>query len=401
MKKKLFKSFFSILVCCFILIAFSFNALAEYSLNDPYYAEQKNLSIVSAPFAWEKGVFGEGVKIAVIDSGLYNSASDFDFKRINKVKDYTETASKPNTFCHDETGHGSIATGIIASKHNNNLGIAGIAPKAEIYIFKCAYIDEELGYEVAPVSNIIDAIRIAIDTYDCDIINVSLGITQDYKPLKAVVDYAEEKGVLFVAAAGNDGSLSSNVYYPASYDSVISVGSVREDGKHRYSGSQRNNFVNIMAPGEKVLSVTNGGYAKGTGTSFAAPHVAAAAALAKSLNPSLSAKQLREALYATATPMRDSYSGHGLLNIHALLTYVKSTLSEGRIITSTYGTNTCSYFTAPKGYVVYKPSYNSDGILTSVKSSVTVSITDNLSDLFIWNKNNLSPYSIAVTEEIY
>lgn len=370
---------------------------SDYTLNDPHYDKQTNLSQVYAQFAWERGVFGKGVKIAIIDSGLYNAASDFTFSNIIKVKDYVYTDGYEHPAFYDETGHGSASAGIIAAAHNNNLGIAGIAPQSQIYIFKCAYINSN-GIETVNINNVIDAMQIAIDDYNCDIINLSLGLTTDYARLKKAVEYAEEKGVLVVAAAGNDGSMATNTYYPAAYDTVVAVGSVKSNG-HVATHSQRCDYVNIVAPGENIYSVTKGGYSASTGTSLAAPHVAAAAALAKSLNPDLTAKELREALYSTATAMKDNYSGNGLLNIQALLTYVKSTMSKGRVIYSANSKATYSYFTAPDNYIVYSPVYEDD-MLTTVESFLTLPYDESL-PVYVWKKWTLEPYAGIITREEY
>lgn len=364
----------------------SYSELFDYTTDDYYYNEQTNLAQISAQFAWNKNVFGEKVKIAVIDSGLYNAASDFNFDNIYKANDYTATASSDVSFCNDEIGHGTMVTGIIAAAHNTR-GVAGIAPNVEIYVFKCFYLNES-NNQTAKNSDIIAAIYEAIDTYDVDIINLSAGTTNK-TIFKSAADYCEKKGVLLVSAAGNFGAYADQdkataLYYPASYDNVIGVGSIKADG-HRASHSQRNDYVDIMAPGENIYSVRISGYEKGHGTSFATPQVVAAAALAKSLNPDLTAKELTEALYKTCNTMKDRYSGKGSLNIQALLTYVKSALSPGKLVYSVHNSNVSAYSTAD--YTVFKPTYE-DSILTKLERT-TYTPTD--TSLLVWNMENFSP----------
>ncbi|MBR5535033.1 MAG: S8 family serine peptidase [Clostridia bacterium] len=365
----------------------SYSELFDYTTEDLYYAEQINLSQISSQFAWNKGVFGDTVKIAVIDSGLYGAASDFNFKSIHKVEDYTSTASSPISFCEDEIGHGTMVTGIISAAHNTR-GVAGIAPNAEVYIFKCFYLDSQ-GRQTAKNSDLLAAAYAAIDKYDVDIINMSSG-TKNATVFKELADYAEEKDVLLVSAVGNSGAQSGNtIYYPASYDNVIGVGSIKADG-HRANHSQRNDYVDMMAPGEDIYSIRIGGYEKGSGTSFATPHVVAAAALAKSLNPDLSVKELTMALYESCNSMTDRYSGHGSLNIQALLTYVQAMKNKGTLVYSTSDSSDYAYFSPPAGYKSYFARYT-DGCLTDIKSSGTHDFLN--STFYLWKKDTLEPYT--------
>ncbi|MBQ8540197.1 MAG: S8 family serine peptidase [Clostridia bacterium] len=381
----------------------SYSELFDYTTNDTYYTDQTNLTQVLAQFAWNKGVFGESangekVKIAIIDSGLYNAAADFNFDNIYKVADYTSTASSKVSFCDDEIGHGTMVTGIIAAEHNTR-GVAGIAPNVEIYVFKCFYLDEN-GRQKAKNSDILAAAYEAIDTYGVDIINLSSGTT-NATVFKAVADYAEEKNVLIVSAVGNSGAQSGDtIYYPASYDNVIGVGSVAANG-HRASHSQRNDYVDMMAPGESIYSVRISGYEKGSGTSFATPHVVAAAALAKSLNPELSVQELTEALYKSCNAMTDRYSGHGSLNIQALLTYVQATLNPDKLIYSSSDTSSYVYCFSTEGYTTYFARYEGD-MLVDIKKDVNTLTGDfNSYIYYIWKKDTLEPYDGDIIAEEY
>lgn len=367
----------------------SYSELFDYRTEDYYYSEQTNLAQVSAQFAWNKGVFGDTVKVAVIDSGLYNAASDFNLANIYKVADYTSTASSKVSFCNDEIGHGTMVTGIIAAAHNTR-GIAGIAPNVEIYVFKCFYLNDS-GKQVARNSDIIAAAYEAIDTYGCNIINLSSGTTSS-TVFKDVADYADEKGVLLISAVGNSGSLNNNLYYPASYDNVIGVGSVKADG-HRASHSQRNDYVDMMAPGENIYSVRISGYEQGSGTSFATPHVVAAAALAKSLNPDLTHEELTEALYLTCDAMTDRYSGHGLLNIQSLLTYVQATLNPNTLVYSQSDSSMYAYCMPMDGYAAYFARYNDDILIDIKESGINAKTSDFANYIYyIWKKDTLTPY---------
>lgn len=371
--------------------------LFDYTVSDPYYEQYQEayLTQVFTQFAWERNVFGNEVKIAIIDSGLYEAASDFNTNKVVRAYDYTDTASnKGNYYCKDENGHGTMVAGIIAAQHNTR-GITGIAPNSSLYIFKCFDADRN-----GKNTNITDAIYKAVDEYGVDIINMSFG-GKSSTVFKEAVNYAVSKGVLIVAAAGNDGSATSNVYYPASYDNVISVGSVASNG-HRASHSQRNDYVNVLAPGEEIFSTTVGGYGTSTGTSFATPHVVAAAALAKSINPSLTNYELQDIIYTTCDAITDQYSGFGVLNIQALLTYVKAT-TENNLFYSTNGRTVYLALMVQDGYTAYFALYD-DNMLTSVFTTDgnTYIICDktylNSFRIFVWDEN-LSPYGIIEKKE--
>ncbi len=369
----------------------SYSYLFDYSTDDAYYSEQSNLSVISALFAWNKNVFGDSVKIAVIDSGFYQSAADFNRSNIHLVRDYTHDNSG-TTLCNDTIGHGTMVSGIIAASHNK-LGIAGIAPNVEIYVFKCFYLDSN-GYQNAKNSDILSAIYEAVDTYNVDIINLSFGTTNS-TVFKSAIDYAYNSGALIVAAAGNDGAQSgSRLYYPASYDNVISVGSIDSSG-HRATHSQRNDLVNIMAPGENIISTyISPSYYQGTGTSYATPQVTAAAALAKSLNPSLDSRALMQALYFSATEMPDRYSGHGALNIQSLLAYVTATLNPGNIVTSSNNTRSFAYCIPTDGYTAYFALYDDDTLTDIKKHGVNVLSDDFRRYIYyVWKNGTLEPYN--------
>lgn len=363
--------------------------LFGYETSDKYYSEQTNLSQISAQFAWDKANFGKGAKVAIIDTGFSKQTGDFNMSNIVLAYDCDEnTNTSESTYCKDTniSNHGTSVAGIIAAAHNTR-GIAGIAPECTLYIFKCRSTDKQIN-----TKDILTCFYKAIDEYECDIINMSFG-DNDPDLFKDVAAAAEEKGVLIVAAAGNNGN--SVLKYPASYDSVISVGSLTESNEASVF-SQKNDKVNIMAPGENVWTTLESGYAKCLGTSHAAPHVAAAAALAKSLNPSLSAKELREALCTTADPLPTvDFSGSGRLNVQALLTLVRATLSPGERFFSQDDNYTYVSFVPPEGYRSYLALYNKD-VLYNVSVSGYLRVHNKVYSTmrqFIWGKDSLSPYT--------
>ncbi len=377
----------------------SYYTLFDYTPADPYYSSQTNLTQISAQSAWNAGSFGSGVKIAIIDSGLSSTAYDFKLKNVHRVMDFFNDDPSSAVYCDDENGHGTAVAGIIAAAHNT-FGIAGLAPESELYIFRCFSSSEK-----AKNSYIVQSIYSAVDDYDCDIINMSFGGT-DSEIFKAAIDYAYEKGVLAVASAGNDGAYGDAVYYPASFDNVISVGSTSADG-HRASHSQRNDYVNLMAPGENICSVALSGYSTFKGTSFAAPQVSAAAALALSLYPGISNGVLMKLLYTSADVMKDTFSGYGQLNISSLMRM--SALYEYAVSVP----DSLVYF-ADSGtlYYSFSPSPGFNGVFSLYSDSALVSASSapvgkcseadfENSKFFIWEPGTLTPLNSDIPKILY
>lgn len=263
-----------------------------------------NHNAINLNKAWKIGCFGNDVRIGVIDSGV-NPHSCFE-DRIIKGACYIP--DKSDTY--DNIGHGTYVSGIIAAGLADKC-INGIAPRAEIVPLKC--FDNGV---ITTASMIADAIYDAVDIYDCDVINMSFGMEEALtnKTLKLSVMYAVECGVIVVASCGNDGNQKE--YYPAKYDGVVGVGAVNIKDELSWF-SQRNTTVDITAPGEAVESVKTNGYSKNSGTSFAAPHVSAAAAIAKCIDKSITSGRFLTLIESTARipDEYNEYYGAGIINI--------------------------------------------------------------------------------------
>ncbi|MBQ7265698.1 MAG: S8 family serine peptidase [Firmicutes bacterium] len=200
---------------------------------------------------------GEGVKVAVIDTGCNVDHEDLVGANIKEGYNYIINS----TDVTDTKGHGTNVMGLLTAVEDNGIGIDGIATNAEYYPL-CVYYNGN-----SSVSALIKAIYAAVDTYECDIINMSLGVNVDVTTLKKAIEYASSKGVILVASAGNDGATTYN--YPASYPQVISVSSVNASYQ-RESFSQYNDEVDVTAPGV-CPSLTIQGYKTYRGTSESAP----------------------------------------------------------------------------------------------------------------------------------
>lgn len=314
--------------------------------NDPYYKYQWNFDNdeyggVHVSDAWNV-TDGSGVTVAIIDTGVayenygnwwrgrYYQAPDLKGTDFVQGYDFVNNDTHPN----DDAGHGTHVAGTIAQTTDNNEGVAGIAHGASIMPLKV--LDQNGSGTYADV---VDAIRYAAD-HGANVINLSLGGPQSSNALKDALEYAYNKGVTIVAAAGNDGQ--SSVLYPAAYDDyVIAVGATRYD-ETLASYSNHGASLDIVAPGGDTSVDQNGdGYGDGilqqtfsgnlssfgyyfyNGTSMAAPHVAAAAALVRAAGIASTPHDIRTVLEGTADDLgasgRDNTYGHGLLNLAAAL----------------------------------------------------------------------------------
>jgi serine protease len=244
--------------------------------NDPEYSQQWNLRSINIESAWDE-TKGSGVTVAVIDTGISPVP---DLKSTKFVKGYDFVNDRIEAF--DDSGHGTHVAGTIAQSTNNNYGVAGVAYEASLMPLKVLG-----GSGGGTVADIAEAIRFAADN-GADVINMSLGGPGESQLMEEAIDYAYNKGVFIVAAAGNADENSAS--YPARYPHVVGVAALDSTGaKAPYS-----NFgagVDISAPGGseagKILQNTidpetgEGIFVGYQGTSMAAPHVAGVAALVK------------------------------------------------------------------------------------------------------------------------
>ena len=291
--------------------------------NDPKFNEQwalnnsgqnggKANADVAALKAWLKTQGSADVVVAVLDSGVDYKHTDLAanmWLRPDSVPQYKDkelgtfndlhgfNAADNSSDPMDENGHGTHCSGIIGAEGDNNEGIAGINWNVKIMPLKFM---GRGGF--GTTKDAIEAINYAIDRkrngVNVRVINASWGSTLYSKALEDAIRAAGEEGILFVAAAGNNGSSNDrSPHYPANYDlpNVISVAALdRSDNLASFS-----NFgvktVHVAAPGRDILSTWLGDdYREASGTSMAAPYVAGVAALILANEPKLSVEKLRE-----------------------------------------------------------------------------------------------------------
>ncbi|MDQ3322179.1 MAG: S8 family serine peptidase [Acidobacteriota bacterium] len=307
------------------------------SPNDPLFNEQwalnnagqnggKANADVGALKAWLKTQGSGDVVVAVLDSGvdythpdlinnmwmrpvLVPAYSDDELGTINDLRGFNAVENQSDPM--DDNGHGTHCAGIVGAEGDNGEGIAGINWNVKIMPLKF------LGRGgFGSTKNAIEAINYAIDRkrngVNIKVINASWGSTGYSRALEDVIRAAGEEGILFVAAAGNNGtSNDKSPHYPSNYDlsNVVSVAALdRTDNLASFS-----NFgiktVHIAAPGREILSTWLGDeYREASGTSMATPYVAGTAALILSSEPNLSVEKLRERLLKSVDKI-DSLDG--------------------------------------------------------------------------------------------
>ncbi|WP_083632252.1 S8 family peptidase [Domibacillus antri] len=262
------------------------------------------IQATNTPAAWNAGLTGKGIKIAVVDTGVAPH-DDLVIAGGQSFVDYTASYS-------DDNGHGTHVAGIIGAE-DNQFGTKGVAPDADIYAVKALNKDGS-----GHLSSILAGIDWAI-TNKMDIVNLSLGTQTHSDIFKSMVDNANANGVLVVAAAGNDGTADGSgdtVDYPARYESAIAVAAV-DSSYNRASFSSAGSTVEIAAPGVSIVApYLNNGYARSSGTSMAAPYAAGVLALLKQVNPTMTNAELRSKLTESSkdlgTAGRDPFYGFGL-----------------------------------------------------------------------------------------
>jgi serine protease len=283
--------------------------------SDPNRPQQWSLTKLKADEAWKKST-GAGVTVAVIDTGVDARHPDLAGNVLNGYDATTDKAGPSS----DGHGHGTHVAGTIAAVTGNGVGVSGTAPDVKILPVKV------LGANGG--GNMSDAAEGIIWATDngAQVVNLSLGSTTKVTAVTNAIKYARSKGVTVIAAVGNARTSGSPVSYPAADAGVIAVAATGADDRVAVY-STAGGFVDVAAPGTNILSTfptsRGTGYKYMSGTSMAAPHVAAAAALLKSANRALTPDQIEAALEKTATdlgtPGFDDDYGNGRIDPVAAL----------------------------------------------------------------------------------
>ncbi len=349
-------------------------------LNDPFIKEKWGLLATKTHKAWEITQGSKDIIVAVIDTGIdirhkdlsenlwvnkgetgkdkngkdkaTNGVDDDGNGFIDDVHGWNFVANTSDLT--DNHGHGSHIAGIIGAKGGNSFGISGVAPKVSMMILK--YYDPK-SPGANNLKNTIQSIRYAIKM-GAKVINYSGGGTEYSAEEFAAVKEAEKKGILFIAAAGNERSNSDEAgkhYYPADYElsNVVSVTAVNEkETKVLPSSNYGVRTVDIAAPGDQIYSSLPGNtFGRMTGTSQATAFATGVAVLIMAHRPEFVAADVKKYLLRTGDeyPTLLSKTGNAkLLNAYRALTSLDMGVSiTGQATANTDHTSTSAFSSDP------------------------------------------------------
>ena len=290
--------------------------------------------VVKADAAWNRGVTGSGVTVAVLDTGVAPNLPDLAGRLVQVTDDLSGQATPCKNLsgeldCSDRYGHGTFIAGLVAGNGASSGGKwKGVAPGARVLSVKTAGADGS-----ADVSNILAAIQWVVsfkDRYNIRVLNLSLGTDsrQDWRvdPLNYAVERAWAAGMTVVVAASNEGPAPGTITKPADDPWVITVGATDDRGTAGVSDDLLPDFSgrgptahglakpDVVAPGAHVISLrapgstvdtqfpnyVDGSYRQGSGTSMATGVVSGAVALMLQANPGFTPDRVKYALQATA-----------------------------------------------------------------------------------------------------
>lgn len=346
--------------------------------NDPYMNSQWAIGKIGAPTAWDSSS-GEGVIIAIIDSGVESSHPDL---AANMVPGYNFYDNNSDT--SDVCGHGTQVAGSAAAATNNALGVASVAGKAKIMPLRVGYLNSS-GTCSASYSAIASGITYAAD-HGARIANASYAYLPGSATVISASNYMKSKNGLVFVGAGNYNR--DEGFAPT--DSMIAV-SATDTTDARASFSSYGAFVQLSAPGTNLYTTNRGGgYVMQAGTSFSSPIAAAVGALVMAANSSLTGAQVQNILFTTATDLgsagRDIYFGYGRVNAAAAVAAAKNTVAS----------DTQAPSVSISGLVSGSVIKGLTSINVSASDNVAVSRVELYAGASLVGSDTLAPYSFSL-----
>lgn len=344
-------------------------------MNDPAMHKKWGLQKSDALDAWQLTTGSRDIVVAIVDTGIDVNHPDL---RNNLWKNPGETGKDSKgrdkatngidddgngyvddvhgwNFVHgnhnltDNHGHGTHIAGIVGAEGGNNYGVTGVAPKVSLMVLK--YFDPQ-----SASNNLVNTIK-AFDyavKMNAHIINYSGGGLEYSKPEFTAVKRAEQKGILFVAAAGNERTNSDfNKYYPADYDldNIISVTAINPSLRVLSSSNYGVHTVDIAAPGENIYSThPNNSFYPMTGTSQATAFVSGVAALLMAHNRDFDAKAVRKYILRTGdslTWLKSKTSTSKKLNVYRALTMLDQGVGASGVVAGNTSNADSNVFASP------------------------------------------------------
>jgi len=344
-------------------------------MNDPAIHKKWGLKNSNALDAWQLTTGSRDIIVAIVDTGIDTNHPDLKNnlwrnpgesgkdkngkdKAFNGIDDdkngYVDDVHGWN-FVHgnhqlkDNHGHGTHIAGIVGAEGGNNYGVTGVAPKVSLMILK--YFDPK-----SASNNLVNTIK-AFDyavRMNAHVINYSGGGLEFSKKEFMAVKRAEQKGILFVAAAGNERTNSDfNKYYPADYDldNIISVTAINPTQRVLSSSNYGVNTVDIAAPGENIYStLPDKSFGPMTGTSQATAFVSGVAALLMSHNRDFDAKAVRKYILRTGDSLKwlkTKTQTSKKLNVYRSLTMLDQGVGASGVVANNTGNPESNVFEAP------------------------------------------------------
>lgn len=344
-------------------------------MNDPAIHKKWGLVKSNALDAWQLTTGSREIVVAIADTGidvnhpdlknnLWKNPGETGLDKNGKDKATNGVDDDGNGYVddvhgwnfvnnnHDLTdnhGHGTHIAGIIGAEGGNNYGVTGVAPKVSLMVLK--YFDPNSAGD--NLKNTIRAFNYAVQM-NAHIINYSGGGLEFSPPEYNAVKRAEQKGILFVAAAGNERTNSDfNKYYPADYplDNIISVTAINPTLRVLSSSNYGVNTVDIAAPGENIYStLPNKSFGPMTGTSQATAFVSGVAALLMAHNRDFDAKAVRKYILRTGDNLewlRSKTSTSKKLNVYRALTMLDQGVGASGVVAGNTGSDSSNVFAAP------------------------------------------------------
>lgn len=297
---------------------------------------ERILNFIHASEAYRQGIFGQGIGVAVLDTGIYPHR---DLQgRIFLFSDYVQGKTSP----YDDNGHGTHICGIIGG--NSQGAQHGVAPGCRFYGFKV--LDKRGNGKIEDTCRAVEEILRMNEqkNHPIHIINISVGMMEAVQPLLQkrlleTVEKAWDKGIVVLAAAGNNGPGENTVTSPGISKKIITVGSL-DDGAKDLSGSRGSGYSGrgptaacvvkpeILMPGTNILSCANrgSGYVRKSGTSMAVPVLTGIIALLLCKYPSMTPNEVKMRLFYAASKkeLKPDQKSWGTITLDNLLHVLKT-----------------------------------------------------------------------------
>jgi subtilisin family serine protease len=270
--------------------------------DDPWWHSEWGLARIGMPSLWHVTEGSPSTVIAIVDTGVDASQPDLAG---GVVTGYDSTTGSSAT--DDSVGHGTLVAEVAAGRGDNGVGGAGVC-------WRCSILPVRVAPNgTATAVGLADGIRWAAD-HGADVINISLVLTASDPTVGGAIQYAEDRGAIVVAAAGNDGGASPT--YPAAFPGVIGV--VATDASDQaYSWSTHGSWTTLAAPGCATVGDASGDVTQFCGSSAAAPLVSGVIGLLWSAGLR-SPAAVRAALTSDSAPLDGSITSGGRVDAAAL-----------------------------------------------------------------------------------